>query len=571
MSMVLMNVVYFWKKYFFQLKHHHFFLLLFSAICIISCNKCSQGKARPIVLVTEPEHVNEEVAKLIETQLNDFDTLKVSVIADANLYAIKQVIEFYKKNNFNPIWTDKGKHLRQSDSLIDLIKNSADYGLISNDYHLGQILKLITSEKDSVTKKYDAVKISEVDILLTDALITLAVHVHKGRLNPESFKREWKGEKLDTNIVDVLNDAVKRNAIRTSIDSLEPAGKQYKALKRGLAKFKMEFKDSNWDGLLKSGMDTLTFNERLKQRLIAGHNYFKDPKISDLSNLEKAIKNFQFQHNLTDDGKIGSLTYKALQQTKQDCIWQIEMNMERWRYYDAPNENKFVWINIPKYEMKVIEQDTLVMRSRVIVGNPKMPTPLLKSTIRYFIIYPYWTVPYSIVTKEILPKLKRDTSYLNREHFDVLDRNNKLVDTLVNWNRYKVNFFPFTLRQRIGEDNSLGILKFNFNNKYGVYLHDTNNHKLFSKDLRALSHGCIRLEKSVDFAEYLIRDDSLKYTVDQLQIDLSKPVQKYIYLKRPIPIYVNYFTIEADENNKLFYFMDVYMRDEKMLKELYGK
>lgn len=553
------------------MKKYQFFLFSFFILCIVGCNKCSHEKVKPTVLFTQPERVNEGVTQLIEIRLNGFDTLKLLVIAEDSLYATKKVIEFYEKHNFTPVWTNKGKQLKLCDSLLELIKNSANYGLIANDYHYDHILKLIKDKRNTTSKKYDAVKISEIELLLTDAFFTMAVHISKGRLNPETLKREWKIEKVDTNLIDVLDNAIKHNFIRNAIESLEPNNKQYKALKIALSKFQFEFKDSNWDSLFKSGLDTATFNERLKDRLISSHNYSEDPQISESVKLQRAIKDLQCQFNLTEDGIIGPLTYKILQQTKHDYIRQIEMNMERWRYYDVPNENKWVWVNIPKYEMSVFEEDTLVMRSKVIVGAFKTPTPPVISTIRYFIIYPYWTVPYSIATKEILPILKRDTSYLKRENFEVLDRNKKVIYTPIKWGRYNEKYFPFYLRQRIGEENSLGVLKFNFNNKYGVYLHDTNNHKLFGKDMRALSHGCIRLEKYIDFSKYLIRDDSLKYPIDSLLFDLFKEEQKYVYLKRPIPIYINYFTVEIDENQQLFYFIDVYERDKKMLKELYEK
>jgi murein L,D-transpeptidase YcbB/YkuD len=141
----------------------------------------------------------------------------------------------------------------------------------------------------------------------------------------------------------------------------------------------------------------------------------------------------------------------------------------------------------------------------------------------------------------------------------------------VTWKKYNENFFPWRLRQKMGNENSLGILKFNFYNKYGVYMHDTDNHRLFNKEMRALSHGCIRLEKFVDFAKYLIRDDSLNYPVDSLLVDLDMQKQKYVYMKRPIPIYVDYFTAEVNEYGELFFFIDVYGRDEKMKKSLFLK
>lgn len=519
----------------------------------------------------DPELINEEVTDLLSDQLEDADTLKTLIIANDSLFSSKSIIEFYQIKDFEVSWTDKGKLNKQGDTLLTILKNADEYGLISRDYHIEKIDSLIKTEKDSVTKKFDAVKVSELDLLLTDAFFTFAINVHKGRLNADSLTREWKADQMDTNLVVILNAALTKNAIRSAIDSLEPKNEQYRKLKKALKNFKFEFKDSDWDSLASRESDSLTFKERLKNRLIASHDYYKEVSGNDSIKLAKAIKNFQCKNNLTEDGKIGKLTFKALQRTKQDYIHQIELNMERWRWKNAPAEKQFVWVNIPKYEMRVIEEDTLVMKSRVITGTPDHPTPLLKSTIRYFIIYPYWTVPLSIATKEILPILKRDTSYLRRKNFDVLDRYNNIVDTVINWKKYTKNYFPWKLRQRMGDDNSLGILKFNFENKYGVYMHDTDNRRLFNREMRAMSHGCVRLEKFMDFAKFLIRDDSLNYPFDSLKKDLRIERQKYVYIKHPIPIYINYFTVEADDCNELHFFIDVYKRDEKMLRVLYRK
>lgn len=535
--------------------------------------------------------VNEEVAKLITKSLEKIDTSTILVIENDSLFATQFVSDFYTQRKFAVVFTDKGILTKQGDTLLNIIKNADVYGLIPEDYHSTKINDLLKTVQDSTTKKFDAAKLSRADLLLTDAFFTMAVHINKGRLKADSLTIEWKGKQLDTNIVDILNKVLPKNAIRTAIDSLEPQNENYQALKLVLKNFQYEFKDVDWDSIKDRNSDSTTFLARVKERLIKSHDYVDDfstsdsiklyraaknkqsflltEELKDSIKLMKAIKNFQCEHNLTEDGKIGKLTFKAMQRTKQDYINQIALNMERWRWSKIPTEKQYVWVNIPKYEMKVIEEDTLVMKSRVIIGAPDHQTPLLKSTIRYFLIYPYWTVPFSIATKEILPILKRDTSYLRRKNFQVLDGNNQVVDhTKIKWKRYTKTYFPWRLRQNIGEDNSLGILKFNFENKYGVYMHDTDSRKLFNREMRALSHGCCRLEKFMDFAQFLIRDDSVKYPVDSLYADTARSVQKYVYLKKPIALYITYFTAEVDDYCELKYFIDVYKRDEKMMRAL---
>jgi murein L,D-transpeptidase YcbB/YkuD len=549
------------------LKRPYYLLFLLTCLCLVACNKCSD-EPKPVVLVEKPEMVNEEIDKLLNDKLYGHDTSEYLILSADTLIATKQIIELYSLNEYKTIWTDQGKLTPQGDTVFSLIRNAATYGLLPSDYHFSRVDSLLKLAHDSISKKFDAVKLSEAELYLSDGIFKLIVHASKGRFNSDSLTLEWHPEKLDTNIVELLRAAIKTNSIREAIDSLEPQNIQYQRLKLALKNYKEQFKNVEWDSLKSRESDSLTFNERLKKRLIASNDYCELYSGNDSIKLLKSVKDFQCKHNLVEDGKIGKLTFKALQQTKLDVIRQIEMNMERWRWTDDPKERQYVWVNIPKFEMHVVEEDTVVMRSRVIVGAPKTRTPLLKSTIRYFTIYPYWTVPFSIITKEILPQLKRDTSYLRRKNFEVLDRNGYVIDTVVNWKRYSKNYFPFKIRQRIGEDNSLGILKFNFNNKYGVYMHDTDNRRLFGRENRALSHGCVRLEKFFDFAKFLVRDDSLKYPVDSLSADLSREVQKQVNIRKPIPIYINYYTVEVDEFMEIHFFNDIYRKDEKMLDAL---
>ncbi|MBA3972456.1 MAG: L,D-transpeptidase family protein, partial [Bacteroidetes bacterium] len=453
------------------MKPTYYLLFLFTICIIVGCNKCSHKKSTEILLVEEPEMVNEEVSKLLKEELKKIDTSTIIVIEQDSLFATSMIKDFYSRKKYTVTFTDKGELTNQGDTLLDILKNAAVYGLFPVDYHYYKIDSLLRSAKDSASRKFDAVKLLHADLLLSDAFLTMAVHLNKGRLNADSLTLEWKGGQMDTNVVEILNSALQKNQLRAALDSLEPKNKYYQGLKLALRNFQYEFKNESWDSIATRDSDSTTFMARVKQRLTKSHDYFDEFTGSDSIKLVKSIKNFQCKHNLIEDGKIGKLTFKALQRTKQDYINQIMLNMERWRWSRVPTEKHYVWVNIPKYEMKVVEEDTLVMRSRVIVGSPDHQTPLLKSTIRYFLIYPYWTVPYSISTKEILPILKRDTSYLRRKRFDVLDRNNEVVDpSTINWKKYSKTNFPWKLRQAIGEDNSFGIFKFNFENKYVVYM-----------------------------------------------------------------------------------------------------
>ena len=555
------------------LNRYHIILFCLVILILPACDHSAPvKKIKPVVFVEKPELVNENVAKIIAGTLSGFSPSGTLILADDSLFATAFLLEFYKEHHYMASWTNKGKLTIQGDSLFKLIRHAGLDGLIDTDYHVGKIDSLL--KKDNRAMKFDANKLSEADLLLTDAFFTYAVHISTGRLNKDSLTREWHPRQLDTNIVQLLNRAIRHNTIGKTLHSIEPQNTQYQRLKLALRLFLTEFQGITWDSLKSRNADSLTFTTRLKERLIASHDYVisdDDSLTSDSLLLIRAIKNFQCSNFLTQDGKIGKLTFKALQRTKADYILQIQLNMERCRWSRFPAEQRYVWVNIPKYEMKVIDEDTLYMKSRVIVGSAKKNTPLLKSRITNFLIYPYWNVPYSIATKELLPILQRDTSYLRKNNFEVLNGFNQVVDPkYIIWKKYNEKFFPWRLRQKTGDENSLGVLKFNFQNKYGVYMHDTDNRRLFNREMRAMSHGCVRVEKFLDFAKFLIREDSLKYPVDSLLVDLDMEKQKYIYMRRPIAVYIDYFTAEVNEYGELFFFIDVYGKDEKMKKALFA-
>ena len=208
------------------------------------------------------------------------------------------------------------------------------------------------------------------------------------------------------------------------------------------------------------------------------------------------------------------------------------------------------------------------MESRIIVGKLETPTPELKSVVRSFIIYPYWHVPRSIV-KEILPHIQEDTLYLKRHNYDVLNSSGKAVKTSsVDWQACDADTFPYVLRQREGSENTMGVIKFVFPNNYGVYLHDTNTRRLFSKQDRALSHGCIRVHQAVALARYMIKDD---YIVSPEDLDQYMQLQHRmeIALPKPIPVLLQYFTCESI-NGEVHCYDDVYGKDDLLMRALNG-
>lgn len=296
-----------------------------------------------------------------------------------------------------------------------------------------------------------------------------------------------------------------------------------------------------------------------------------------IASLNKAFKKKLFRAELEEqqpkhEQYISLL--KALQlslaQNSKDTIQikrrnQLIATLERHRWHRSLPE-KSIRINVPSFKLRVVEGDSIMLESKVIIGKPDTPTPELLSMVRSFIIYPYWHVPKSIL-KEILPDIQQDTAFLKRHNYDVLDTAGKPVKiSSVDWQAYDTKTFPYVLRQREGSENTMGVIKFVFRNNYGVYLHDTNVRRLFSKKNRALSHGCVRVHKAVDLARYLVKDN---YIVSPEDLDQYMQLQHRmeITLPKPVPVLLQYFTCES-VNGNIEYFDDLYKKDQQLLNAL---
>jgi murein L,D-transpeptidase YcbB/YkuD len=546
-----------------------FFQFLFLTLTLCSCNRCSSDKPQSDI-VEKPEDVDAHVRKQIENQLDKKGKISAIYISHAQLLASDHVQHAYQTEEYTGLWLEKGKLNSQGDSLLRILQNARDFGLIPGDYHLKTVDSLFTAANDKKTHKLNAVSLAEADILLTDAFFIFSTHLNKGRLRSDTILPEFRIKDVTLNLDSLFASVRKKRNFTSTFQSLEPPFEQYHLLKKELAKFRKQWEMHPWDTLPHIEKDTAAFYRSLKKMLVETRDYDSTAKGNDSVKLSKGIKHFQKRYYLEQDGKAGKNTMRILRLSTEDRIRQIEMNMERWRLETKQFPKRYVIVNIPQFEMKVFDDDTLYMESRVVVGLPEKPTPLLESKIQYIMLYPYWNVPYSIASKEILPVLKRDTSYLRKKNFDVVDWHGELVDPkTINWKRYTEKYLPYRFRQREGEDNSLGIMKFNFNNKYGVYLHDTNSKRYFKRDVRALSHGCMRLENYMDLARYLIRLDSVKYPFDSLEADIAKQEQKQVNLKKPIPIFTKYYSAFVDEDEGLMLFMDIYRRDELMERLLY--
>ena len=287
--------------------------------------------------------------------------------------------------------------------------------------------------------------------------------------------------------------------------------------------------------------------------------------------LLQGVRRFQRRHGLKSDGVVGAHTLAELNTDVQERITQIRLNMIRWRNLPQRPLARYLLVNIPGFRLFMVEDSHVVNSMRAIVGKKDRPTPVLSAMMTYLEINPYWNIPQRIARKDILPKIQIDALFLSRQKIQVFDswhRGASALDPLaIDWQRYSEAYFPFRLRQQPAASNALGQVKFIFPNRFSVYIHDTPAKSLFGKSSRSFSSGCVRVEKPLDLAQYLLADQH--WSNLKIAAKIQSGERQVVVLKSPIPVYLVYLTAWADDNGAVHFFRDLYQRDHTLLAKLH--
>jgi murein L,D-transpeptidase YcbB/YkuD len=253
---------------------------------------------------------------------------------------------------------------------------------------------------------------------------------------------------------------------------------------------------------------------------------------------------------------------RAREAGRKDEVERIAMNLERWRWVPRDLGERHVLVNVPSYQMQVVEGDKPVLAMRVIVGAPDTPTPLFSDKMTYVVFSPYWNIPESILREETLPRLAEDPDYLVRNNMEVVGTSGEPVDVQsVDWSDEE-STKDLRFRQAPGPENALGLVKFIFPNHFSVYLHDTPGDALFKKEHRALSHGCVRVEQPVALAEYVL-SDRRGWTAPRITKAMHAKEEQSVTLKEPLPVHIGYWTAWVGEDGQVTFTDDPYGLDRK--------
>ncbi|MBN1224570.1 MAG: L,D-transpeptidase family protein [Candidatus Aminicenantes bacterium] len=489
---------------------------------------------------------------------------------------------FYERRAYQPAWCQGQVLNKMADALIESIKNADLEGLYPNDYHLLRLESLV--EEARRYQKYPDVLpglLSDLDLLLTDAFLIYAAHLVSGKVDPVSFDPEWIARRREVDVAQILEDALSTGRIKESLEDLLPKRAEYFRLRRALARYREIVSQGGWEPIPEGPkMELGTRDARistLRKRLLASAEPSQGQEDSDAvfdENLKEAVRKFQDLNGLDTDGVVGSSTLAALNVPAEERQRQIELNMERWRWLPQDLGQRYILVNIASFELEVIEDSKTVMNMRIVVGKQYQRTPVFSERMTYLVFNPYWNIPESIAVKEILVSVKKDTGYLSKENIKVLKgwgaEAEEIDPTTIDWASVSRKNMDFRFRQEPGAKNSLGRIKFMFPNRFGVYLHDTPAQALFARTVRAFSHGCIRVEKPVELALYVLKN-GIEWTREKITEVISRNSELTEKLPAAIDVHILYWTAWAEENGAIHFRNDIYGRDKLLSKALEEK
>jgi murein L,D-transpeptidase YcbB/YkuD len=541
--------------------------VVFLSACDVTPEKSSNVQSPALVL--DP---------LIEKRITEWRTPSSEAIGEEPIYSAVLVKNFYKGRNFKPAWSQDGR-LTQADTIMKAVEEAYDDGLTPDYYHLVPIRSLVN--KAGKYPNSDLALMADLDILLTDAFLTLGCHLSSGCVNPVTIEAEWFAKQGTVDVSSALEQALRKKQIRETLMMLRPGQGDYDRLRKALAWYRELSSRGEWP-LVSVGirLEKGYVSDRvleLRRRLAASGDLDSvETKTANLfdEKLEQAVILFQKRHGLKEDGIVGPATFNALNVPLKQRIRQMEVNMERLRWVLSNQEQRSIVVNIANFRLDVVEDMKPVLSMKVVVGKPFLRTPVFTARMSHIIINPSWNVPDSIARKEILGNIKKRPQYLAGQNIKVLrgwgPKEEEIAPETIDWLKITPDNLPYRFRQEPGPLNPLGRIKFMLPNKFDVYLHDTNARRLFSEDTRAFSHGCTRIEKPIELAEYLLRDDPA-WTRERLLATMDKGLEQKVILPHPLNVHFLYLTAWVDGEGTLQFRKDIYTRDSLLDEALRRK
>jgi murein L,D-transpeptidase YcbB/YkuD len=516
--------------------------------------------------------VADELRVLVASETpTEFHGLPIGTYRDA-------VKRFYGERGYEPAWLDSGNPTPHAQEAVSLLEQAEEKGLSSADYEAPFLAERLVALR--VGRPASPGELARFDAMLSVALISYTSNLARGRVDPRSVYLDLDSGKRRVDVVALLQSGLRSERLTPAIEAAEPKLPIYGALKKSLAEYR---RLAAGDPLPQVPMPkakvepggTLPGLPQLKRRLVA----FGDLDPAALSHADNgryvgavvdAVKRFQYRHGLAEDGVLGAATLAELNRAPAERVQQIEMGIERIRWLPPAPPGRFLVINIPEFKLLSFDgsigTDRPLLEMDVIVGRAgRTPTPVFADQVEYLDFSPYWNVPRSIASKELLPKLRKDPGYLARQGMELVGSG--VSSTVDDAALRDLERGALRLRQRPGAKNALGGVKFVFPNRYDVYLHGTPSQELFSRTRRDFSHGCIRVEDPAALAQFVLYDRP-EWDVDRIRGSMGLPQPVRVTLKQPVPILIFYTTAVVDAQGRTRFLADIYGHDRELAEAI---
>ena len=502
----------------------------------------------------------------------------IAMLTNAN--ENKRLKAMYALLDFQPVWIGKSGVSHYTKELFEQIENDNSFDISCLAYKSYTALKLLAlpTQKKEI-ENYEM----EVAKLYQDYMS----HLLYGDIDWKAFQAKIKKKKnADWVVHNVLSspeslliEAISHESLAYAFKEATPRFPLYQELLVALGQYQDIAASGGWEVL--AAFETLKPDTNhsvvplLRERLRKEGDYVSCADMNETTIydacLMSGVKKFQQRHGLSVDGYVGKMTLKALNESAEDKVARIKLNLDRMKWVKRSHDRYQIWVNIPGYKMYVFDEGKMIQSMKVIVGRKGHNTPVFYNRVRTIVLNPYWRIPASIIRHELIPKLKKNSNYTNSKKIEIhtgySEHSPKVNPFKVNWHKYGRRLPPYKFMQSPGKHNALGKIKYLFPNKYSVYMHDTNQPYLFDKDERAMSHGCVRLHKPVELLEtFSIMDKKIDFEKSKKVLEKNKKTP--LRLSQAIPVDIIYLTTWVDSEGVVSFRDDIYGYDKMQLSTM---